>query len=131
MTAGEADTGDASAGKVDVDAANADEADADEGSHEKPFLPLVLSGLFAVAVGFVVLASLLGRTTYLAGYSLRLRLVALGFLPVELLIPLGVYLDLRRRSDDPDFAWVHAVSMPVVNVLGLVAYLEERKRNLE
>ena len=125
MTAGEADTGDASAG-------DADEVDADGGDHEESYLLLAVSELFVVAVGLVVvLASLLGRTTYLAGYSQRLRLVALAFLTVELLIPLGVYVDLRRRPDDPDPAWVHAVAMPVVNVLGLFAYLEERRRRLE
>ena len=96
------------------------------------FLPLLVSELFVLAGAFaVVAASLLGRTAYLTGYSAALRWAALVFLAVELLVPLVVYLDVRRRPDDPDRAWLHAAVTPVVNVLGLVAYLEDRKRTRE
>lgn len=93
---------------------------------------LLASELSAVGVALaVVAASLLGRTALLTGYSVELRLVALAFLLVEFCIPLGVAVDLRRRSDDPDVAWLHAAVLPVVNVFGVVAYLEDRKRSRE
>ena len=54
---------------------------------------------------------------------------ALAFVAVELLIPAWVFVDLRRREDEPSGLWVHAVAMPLVNVFGLLGYLEERRRS--
>ena len=117
---------------VESSAVTADDPDADDQEHEARLWPLIVSELLFLVGGFaLVAASLLGRTTYLTGYSVRLRLVALAFLVVELLVPLGVYLDLRRRPDDPDRTWLHAAVMPVVNVFGVLAYLEERRRKRE
>lgn len=103
-----------------------------ESEYEPRLWPLLVSELLFLAGGVVVVAaSLLGRSALLTGYSVRLRAAALVVLTVELLIPLGIYLDLRRRQDDPDTEWLHAAVMPVVNVFGLVAYLEGRRRQLE
>ncbi len=47
------------------------------------------------------------------------------FLLLELLIPLAVYLDMRRRGRiEP--AWLHVAAAPLLNLLGLVAYLSRR-----
>lgn len=73
-------------------------------------------------------ASLLGETSLTASFSRPLRAGALAFVTVELMIPLVVYLDLRRRTDEPGTMWLHAAAMPLVNVLGFLAYLEERRR---
>lgn len=86
--------------------------------------------IVGVALG-VVAGSLLGWTTLLAGYSVGLRAAALLFLLAELAIPLAVSVDLRRRPDDPDVTWLHAVSLPVINVFGVLAYIEERRRKLD
>jgi hypothetical protein len=51
-----------------------------------------------------------------------------AFLVVELAIPLWVYYDLRRAPEGMSPLWVHAAVMPVLNILGLVAYLSERNR---
>ena len=65
-----------------------------------------------------------------ATYSPTVRLGALLFVCLELLIPLGAFLDIRRRSDDPDTMWVHAAAMPLINLLGVLASLEDRQRSL-
>ena len=87
---------------------------------------LVLLSLLALLLGL----SLTGRSSFAATYSFVIRLAAFLFVLVEILIPAGVYLDVRRRPDDPDLTWVHAAAVPVVNVLGVVAYLEDRQRAL-
>lgn len=103
-----------------------------ETEYEPRLWPFLVSELLFLAGGVVVVAaSLLGRTALLTGYSVRLRAAALVVLTVELLIPLGIYLDLRRSPDDPDTGWLHAAVMPGINVFGLVAYLEDRRRQLE
>ena len=112
-----------------------DDADAPpdgEEEYEPRLWPLLAAEVLFLAAGFVgVAASLLGRASLLAEFSVRFRLAVLVFLAVEMLIPLVVYADLLRRPDDPDLEWVHATIMPVVNVLGAVAYFEERRRKLE
>lgn len=85
--------------------------------------------LFSVLALFLGL-SLVGRSSFAAGYSVQIRLAALLFALLELCIPAAVYFDIRRRSDDPDMTWVHAAAVPVVNLLGVVAYLDERRRAL-
>jgi hypothetical protein len=62
--------------------------------------------------------------------SLGLRVAAVAFLAVEMLVPLAVYVDLLRRPDHPALEWVHVTLVPVVDVLGAIAYLEERQRKL-
>lgn len=83
--------------------------------------------------GLVILLALLvgsvtGESAFLSWVSREVRVWASVFVAVELLIPLGVYLDLRRSADGPRTIWMHAVAMPVVNVFGLVAYLAVRDR---
>jgi len=56
-------------------------------------------------------------------------LAAWLFLGSELLVPVAVYLDIRRRPDDVDPLWIHAAAMPILNVFGVLAYLEDRRRN--
>jgi steroid 5-alpha reductase family enzyme len=91
---------------------------------------LVLPEVVALFVLWVVILSgLLGVSTAFTSYPLSLRLAGLAFLTLEWAIPLGVYLDLRRRDDDPDRMWVHAAALPVVNLLGVIAYLEDRRRS--
>jgi steroid 5-alpha reductase family enzyme len=84
-------------------------------------------GLFALWA--LLVGGFLGYTTALTSYSRSLRLAATAFLTLEWAIPLGVSLDVRRRSDDPDPMWIHAAALPVVNVFGVIAYLEDRKRS--
>ena len=59
------------------------------------------------------------------------RIALLLVVLLELAVPIAVYVDVRRRDDDPDPIWVHAATMPVVNVLGVVAYIADRQRPRE
>jgi hypothetical protein len=81
-----------------------------------------------VVLAALLVDSLLGGGDFLAATAQTVRLAALCFVTVETLIPLWVYLDSRRRQGGPDTIWVHAAAMPVVNLVGLLAYLEERRR---
>ncbi|MFC6724436.1 hypothetical protein ACFQE1_08630 [Halobium palmae] len=93
---------------------------------------VVLSEIVALAGVFVLLSlSLAGRVATFGSVPSGLRLGALAFVGIELVIPAWVLYDIRRRSDEPDPIWIHAVAVPVVNVLGLIAYLEDRKRTGE
>ena len=84
----------------------------------------VLLGYLAVqlAAGFTGSSGLFPAIGPLVRGTLLLLVV------LELAVPLAVYVDIRRRPDDPDPVWVHAAMMPVINILGLVAYLEDRQR---
>jgi bacteriorhodopsin len=88
-----------------------------------------LAGLAALLV--LLVASVTGETAFLSSVSREIRVAAAAFVAVELLIPLLVYLDVRRQPDGPRTIWLHAVATPVVNVLGLVAYLAVRTRRSE
>lgn len=102
-----------------------------DGDSRALLLALVVPEILLFSVLALLLGlSLAGSSSFAAGYSVQLRLAAFLFALVEVLIPTGVYLDIRRRSDDPDMTWVHAAAVPVVNLLGVVAYLEERRRAL-
>jgi hypothetical protein len=81
-----------------------------------------------VFVGGLLAASLFGEGSLLGDTSWTLRAAALGFVVVELLIPLWVYLDVRRRSDGADRVWIHVAAMPLINLFGLAAYLADRSR---
>ncbi|GGN85629.1 MULTISPECIES: hypothetical protein [Haloarcula] len=76
-------------------------------------------------------ARLTSETGRAASLSRPLTLAAFLFVLLELLIPLAVCLDVCRRPDDPDMIRVHAAAMPLVNVLGVLAYLDDRKRSRE
>ena len=82
------------------------------------------------ALGLLV-ASLVGMTTVVSFLSRPVRVAAVLFLLVELSIPLWVYVDIRQREPAPDAFWVHVAAMPGINFFGLVAYLQERRRNRE
>lgn len=85
-----------------------------------------IAGLLALAVGLA--ASLSGRTSWLSSVSRQVRLGALVFVGVELLIPLLVYADLRRNPGRSSGIWLHAAATALVNVFGLLAYLVARRR---
>ncbi|MFT4885569.1 MAG: hypothetical protein ACI8U4_003095 [Natronomonas sp.] len=88
-------------------------------------LPFFLAELLTLVVAVaIVVASLLGRTTLLVSFSSTARLLALGFLSVELLVPAWLYYDIRKR--DGDRVWLHASVLPVVNLLAVAAYISER-----
>ncbi|MCY4731731.1 hypothetical protein KY092_14325 [Natronomonas gomsonensis] len=90
-----------------------------------PLVPFFLAELLTLVVAFaVVAASLLDRTALLASFSRTIRLLALGFLTVELLVPAWLYYDIRKRGGDR--VWLHASVMPVVNLLAVAAYVSER-----
>lgn len=83
--------------------------------------------LLILSVGLLT-ASLIGWTSLFSSLSRAIRIGAVVFLTVELLIPLWVYVDLRRRPDTSSTFWVHVTAMPVINLIGFIAYLHERKR---
>jgi len=88
-------------------------------------IPEILLLLFLF---YLLATSLLGQVNVAAAYSRTLRIAALAFVTVELLIPTWIYLDVRRRPEATSTIWVHAAAMPVVNLFGLFGYLEERRR---
>ncbi|MFC7177033.1 hypothetical protein [Halosegnis marinus] len=83
---------------------------------------IVLLGWLALLLA----ASVAGSGGFLAGYSRTVRALVLGFVLVELAVPAWILVDVRRRNLDP--VWVHVAAMPLVNLFGLAAYVEERKR---
>lgn len=86
-----------------------------------------LPELLAVLALFVLLvASLAGASSFYSSVSWPVRAAIAGLLAVELLIPAWVYYDLRR-SDAEDTFWVHVAAMPVLNLFGLFAYLQDRE----
>lgn len=116
-------------GDRDDSAADGDRDDLADGL----FLAFVVL-LELVFLGWIlsfVVRSLLWGSTVLDAYSVGLRLVAAAFLVVEMLVPVVVFVDLLRRPDDPDFEWLHVTLLPLVNLLGALAYFEDRRRKLE
>ena len=96
-------------------------------AHRYLFWAYTLPELVVVAGAFLLLAaSVFGGGSFLSSVSRPIRLALLAFLAVELLIPLWVWVDLRRRPDEGNSHWIHAAAMPVVNLFGLVAYLADR-----
>ncbi|MFC7070476.1 hypothetical protein [Halobaculum lipolyticum] len=90
-----------------------------------------LPELVGVAALLALVAnSVFGGGGFLASTSRPLRLALLAFLTVELLIPIAIYLDMRRLADPPDRVWLHAAAMPILNLLGAIAYLDRRNRRL-
>ena len=73
--------------------------------------------------------SVFGASGFLSSVSRQVRLGALGFVVMELLVPLWVFFDLRRRGDDSGTMWAHVAAMPFLNLFGLVAYLDYRRRS--
>jgi hypothetical protein len=85
-------------------------------------------GLLVLLGGLLVL-SLFGGGSFLADTSRAVRAAALAFVIVEVAVPLYVLLDVRRRTDDPDRAWIHVAAMPVINLFALAAYFADRARD--
>lgn len=83
---------------------------------------------FLLVLLYLLAASLLGQANAASAYPRQLRLAALAFVAVELLIPAWIYYDVRRRPEATSTIWVHAAAMPLVNLLGLFGYLEARRR---
>ncbi|MFC7095746.1 hypothetical protein [Halobaculum marinum] len=86
---------------------------------------------FVVALLVLVANSLFGGGSFLSDVSVGVRVAALVFLVVELLIPLFVYLDVRGDPDRSAHTWVHAAAMPFINLFGVIAYLDDRRRRRE
>jgi hypothetical protein len=84
-------------------------------------------GLLALLGGLLV-SSLFGGGSVLADTSRTVRAAALAFVIVEVAVPLDVLLDVRRRTDDPDRAWIHVAAMPVVDLFALAASVADRSR---
>jgi hypothetical protein len=82
-----------------------------------------------VSIGCLLALSLFGGGSFLADTSRSVRTLTLGFVVVELLVPLWVYIDIRRRTDDPDRVWIHVAAMPVINLFALAAYFADRTRD--
>jgi hypothetical protein len=82
-----------------------------------------------VLIGCLLVLSLFGNGSFLADVSRSVRFVALSFIIVELLVPLCVYFDSRRRTDNPDLVWIHVAAMPVINLFALAAYFAGRSRD--
>jgi len=102
-----------------------------EDQTERVMLALLIPELLALIGAFALLSgTFLGWSSVFASYPPTVRLGALMFVCLELLIPLGVFLDIRRRDDDPDTMWVHAAAIPLINLIGVLAYLEDRQRSL-
>ncbi len=84
-----------------------------------------------VAIAAIVLAlvySLVAETTLFSSYSRSLRLALAAVLSTDLLAPLAVYLDMRLSGREVDAVWIHAAALPLVNVIGVAAYLVDRDR---
>lgn len=73
-------------------------------------------------------ASVFGDSWLFSSMSHQIRTAALVFVTIELLIPLWVYLDLRRNPERSDNTWVHIAAMPLLNIFGLIAYLADRQK---
>jgi hypothetical protein len=91
-------------------------------------LAVLTAGEVVVCLSLAALlaAGLVGDGGFGAGIARPLRLVALAALLVEAAIPAYVFVDARRRGIDG--VWVHVAALPVVNVVGVAAYLLERER---
>jgi hypothetical protein len=95
----------------------------------EPWSLAVLVAAESVFFGWLGVQLLVG--TLDAGLSPPVRAVGLVVVFVELAVPIAVYVDVYRRPDDPDWVWVHAAMMPALNLLGAVAYLEDRRRSTD
>ncbi len=94
---------------------------------ERALLGMTLAEVALLAViGVMLVLSLFGDGSFLADTSRAVRAAALVFVVVELLVPLWIIFDIRRRTDDPDYMWIHVAAMPVINLFGLAAYLADR-----
>jgi len=82
-----------------------------------------------VMVLWLLWNSVFGESAFLSSVSRQVRLGALGFVVMELLVPLWVFFDLRRHGDDSGTMWAHVAAMPFLNLFGLVAYLDYRRRS--
>ena len=90
---------------------------------------LLLPELLAVAVAFGLLVySLVADTTLFSSYSRTLRLAIAAVLSTDLIAPVVVYLDMRLSGREVDAVWIHAATLPLVNVIGVAAYVADRNR---
>lgn len=82
--------------------------------------------LLLFVIGWMLWSGLFGGSDVLTSIPREIRLAGLGFVVFQLLVPIIVFLDVRRLEDDPGYLWVHVAAMPVLNVFGLFGYLAER-----
>lgn len=85
--------------------------------------------LVLLVFGWLLWGSVFDGSAFLSAVPRQLRLAGLAVVVFQLLVPVVVFLDVRRRDDRPGYLWVHVAAMPVLNVFGLVGYLEERSRS--
>lgn len=93
------------------------------------FLVVVTAGEVVLlgTISLMLAASVFGDGTFLADSSRTLRLAGLVFAVVEMLVPVWILADVWRR-EDADPVWIHVAAMPLINLVGLAAYLSERNR---
>ena len=88
--------------------------------------------LALLAVFGLLVTSLLGTPPLFAGelsaISRPLRIAGAAFVAIELLIPAGIWIDLEGHQGNGGSIWVHVAAMPLLNLFGLVAYLQDRQR---
>ena len=77
----------------------------------------------SVAVFVALAASIAGFVSL--PVSGAVQTVALLVFGVQLLVPVWIYYDLRKRGGDT--FWLVVAVMPVVNIFGFVAYVYERE----
>ncbi|MDR5655823.1 hypothetical protein RH831_01320 [Halodesulfurarchaeum sp. HSR-GB] len=78
---------------------------------------------------FLLSASLLGYSELFDTHSRHIRLLGLVLTLFQFVAPLWVFYDLRTHSESLSRLWFHIAAMPVINLIGVVGYLEKRTRN--
>lgn len=85
-----------------------------------------------LAVYGLLVTSLVGTppvfATELASVSRPIRVAGVASLTIELLIPIWIWIDLDRDQRSGGSLWVYVAAMPLFNLVGLVAYMQERQR---
>lgn len=79
------------------------------------------------AIFYYVAAGLLGQSDVGASLPAWVRVVVLVLLVVFVVVPVWVWRDVRRTGGDD--RWVRLTLFPLVNLLGLAAYLRHRRRD--
>lgn len=92
--------------------------------------PTLVFALFEAAllgaIALALAASVTGHASLLASVHPALRAVAALVAATFAVAPLWVFYDVYRADDD--YAWVHVVVLPLVNLIGLAAYLHHRRQ---
>lgn len=92
-------------------------------------VPLLLETALFGWLALVLAGTFTGHATTFAGVAPWLRLLALVLVVAFGVAPLWVYYDVRRAEDSTE--WVHIAILPLVNLVGLAAYLHHRRQRSE